>query len=184
MPQELLANKPYIITVAGDKWGEEWNLVGKEITFSQDGSDYVVPATPKEIFNEARDLCFLATTTGVTPKESVYNCLYFMNEAGKQFDYVKGSKEVEPFRSFFASRTDASSVSTTTSSVQVVFLDDNSTSAIRDQFIANGAGESEVVNIYTLSGVKVMSTSQRHLENVVNSLPKGLYIINGKKIIK
>lgn len=107
-----------------------------------------------------------------------------MNEAGNQFDYVKGSKEVEPFRSFFASRTDASSVSTTTSSVQVVFLDDNSTSAIRDQFIANGAGESEVVNIYTLSGVKVMSTSQRHLENVVNSLPKGLYIINGKKIIK
>ena len=184
MPQELLANKPYIITVAGDKWGEEWNLVGKKITFSQDGSDYVVPATPKEIFNEARDLCFLATTTGVNLKESVYNCLYFMNEAGNQFDYVKGSKEVEPFRSFFASRTDASSVSTTTSSVQVVFLDDNSTSAIRDQFIANGAGESEVVNIYTLSGVKVMSTSQRHLENVVNSLPKGLYIINGKKIIK
>jgi hypothetical protein len=44
---ELLANHPYIITVSGNKWGEAWSLVNKEIAFK--ASNAAVLATPKSL---------------------------------------------------------------------------------------------------------------------------------------
>ena len=44
--------------------------------------------------------------------------------------------------------------------------------------------ESQEVTIHTLSGQQVDRTTQRDFDAVWQQLPKGVYIINGKKWIK
>jgi hypothetical protein len=39
------------------------------------------------------------------------------------------------------------------------------------------------LGVYTLSGVKVASVDASSLNEVLSTLPKGLYIINGKKVL-
>ena len=44
--------------------------------------------------------------------------------------------------------------------------------------------ESQEVTIHTLSGLQITRTTQRDFDAVWQQLPKGVYIINGKKWIK
>lgn len=85
------ANKPYIISVPGDKWGDNWNLVGKQITFR--GVNVEVPAT------EMNDIVYNGYTFAGTYAPTTVNG-WMMNTDGNKF--VKGEGEVRGYNAYIA----------------------------------------------------------------------------------
>lgn len=89
------------------------------------------------------------------------NDIYALNAAGTSF--VHGNATVDPFRAYFV----ASSISYSASALQIV-MGENEPTGIRD--VDNMPTNSAV---YTLDGRRVSGSAK-----------KGVYIINGKKVIK
>lgn len=85
------ANKPYIISVPGNKWGDNWNLVGKQITFR--GVNVEVPAT------EMNDIVYNGYTFAGTYAPTTVNG-WMMNTEGNKF--VKGEGEVRGYNAYIA----------------------------------------------------------------------------------
>lgn len=85
------ANKPYIISVPGDKWGANWNLTGKQITFR--GLNVEVPATALEpVVYGGKEFTGVFATTNVTG--------YILNADGTKFEST--TADVKPFNAYFA----------------------------------------------------------------------------------
>ena len=42
----------------------------------------------------------------------------------------------------------------------------------------------KVIDIHTLNGQKITQAKQGELDKVIDQLPCGVYIVNGKKIVK
>ena len=42
----------------------------------------------------------------------------------------------------------------------------------------------KVIDIHTLNGQKITQAKQGELDKVIDQLPHGVYIVNGKKIVK
>ncbi len=84
------ANKPYIISVPGNKWGDNWNLAGKEITFR--GVNVEVPVTKLEpvIFGGKE---FTPTYATITTNG------YILNAEGT---FAKGEGTVNGYNAYFA----------------------------------------------------------------------------------
>jgi len=83
------ANKPYILSVPGNKWGDNWNLAGKEITFT--GKNVNVPVTALQpIVYSNRE--FTGTFSKITANG------YILNADGTKF--VNGSGEVKPYNAY------------------------------------------------------------------------------------
>ncbi len=85
------ANKPYIISVPGDKWGANWNLVNKAITFR--GVNVEVPATVLEpVVFGGKEFTGVFAATSVTG--------YILNADGTKFE--NKTADVKPFNAYFA----------------------------------------------------------------------------------
>ena len=91
--QELVANRPYIMAVPGNKWGDAYNLVGKKLVFTADNTT-------------------IAETKFVVTGSDAYNfhgsfeakhkvASYVLDSAGKNF--VFKNAEIAPFRGYFIS---------------------------------------------------------------------------------
>ncbi len=85
------ANKPYIISVPGEGWGDNWNLTGKEITFR--GLNVDVPVTVLEPVIRG-NMEFTGTYTTITTNG------YIMNAEGTKF--AKGEGTVNGYNAYFA----------------------------------------------------------------------------------
>ena len=159
---EMSAYTPYIFTVPGDNYADEWNLVGKTLVFS--GANAQIKAS-----DEAR-----ATITGssykfvgATSAKSALADVYLLNAEGSSFEY--GSGDAKSFHAYFAPTnyqyaTDMLSIG----------IGGGTTTGIADMLPAQKKAAKD--GIYHLNGMKVSD----NLEN----LPAGIYIINGKKIVK
>ena len=85
------ANKPYIISVPGEGWGDNWNLTGKEITFR--GLNVDVPVTVLEPVIRG-NMEFTGTYTTITTNG------YIMNAEGTKF--TQGEGTVNGYNAYFA----------------------------------------------------------------------------------
>ncbi len=90
---ELEAYKPYIITVAGDKWGKSWNIVGKELTFS--GSNATISPRHRAITTSGDD-DFVGRTFNL-PRHFIYK----LNDEGSNFSYTGHDTSFPGFRAYF-----------------------------------------------------------------------------------
>lgn len=59
---------------------------------------------------------------------------------------------------------------------------DGETTAIEDVMAGEGALADKIVDVYTISGIKVKANTK--MSEALNGLSKGIYIVDGKKIIK
>ena len=167
----VLANEPYIIAMPNSSsYRNEYNLAG-DVTFSADNVQ--VPKTPS--FSGT----FVPAFATVAKSSSVYalnvnnrNVKYSGSyDAGSRF--ISGLRDVRPFEAYISN-------SSTRGIIEISF-DDGTT----DMFdILLPTDESQEVTIHTLSGQQVTRTTQRDFDAVWQQLPKGVYIINGKKWIK
>jgi len=153
---KMVANTPYIIAVPGNQWGENWNLTNKDITFYGEDAAVVADAAASLSGNNYR---FVGGTRTAEADE-----VYVMNGDGNAFQ-KEANATVAPFRAYFkatnisyATALAIGSDSDVPTPVGTLRNDDNTDST-------DGA-------IYSLDGRRVKSAG------------KGIYIVNGKKVVK
>jgi hypothetical protein len=156
------ANKPYIITVPADTWGTENDLRNKALVFS--ATDATINTT-KGVVN-GTDYDFIGWQNNMARKAEYE---YKLNDAGNDFILIsdESQKTVEPFRAYFVTYT-----SNSNAKLNIGFNDDETT-GISNLNVTKGDNSA----IYSIDGVRMNGSS-------LNNLPKGIYIKNGKKIIK
>lgn len=156
---EMKAYTPYIIAVPGDQWGSEYDLTGKTLTFS--GTNATIKSAPKATVSGSN-----FKFSGALNKQSLTD-VYALNTEGNKFE--SGNSTVDAFRAYFAPGT----ISYAPKSFDIVFGDGDATgiSTVTPQT------ESAAI-VYDLTGKKVGIATE------IDQLPRGIYIINGKKIIK
>ena len=167
----IKANEPYIIAMPNSsKYLGDYILAG-DVTFSAENVS--VPQTPT--FNGA----FLPAFAPVAMSASVH-ALNVNNR------YVKYSGSYEPGSRFIAGLRDVRPFE--------AYISDGSTRGVIKINVAESATaigralssfyDNPVVVIYTLSGQQVALSVQRGFDEIWSSLAKGVYIVNGKKMIK
>ena len=154
---------PYIIAVPGNRWGEEWNLHGKTLNFI--GENAVVNADKRAI-----------TTADIFGFKGIFhsntlNNIYNLDDAGSNFGLVSDAT-VPAFRAYFFNRQDGSNGPAYLRIAQQDDKPTDETTALTFQMVQEDSSNV----IYDLQG--------RRIDMSFSSLPKGIYIINGKKIVK
>jgi hypothetical protein len=163
----VLANEPYIIAMPNSSsYRNEYNLAG-DVTFSADNVQ--VAKTPS--FSGT----FVPAYAPVTKSSSVKA----LNNASYSGGYDPGSRfipnlrDVHPFEAYMTG-------SSSRGIVEINF-DDGTTDIEAILFTADDCQE---MTINTLSGQQVTRTTKHDIGQVWDNLPKGVYIVNGKKKIK
>ena len=158
--ENMDANKPYIMAVPDESWaGAQFSLVGKTLVF---GGENVTVNKVVPTVVETDHFKFVGTYVGATGLENAY----VLNEAGESF--VSGSTEVQPFNAYIQKKDGTSAGAR----INISFGDDFVT-AIKGV----RTDDATTNNVYDLQGRKVS-------ENGIDALPKGIYILNGKKVMK
>jgi hypothetical protein len=170
------AGMPYIITVPGDYKGEEYSLVGKPLTFS------AVDVTVKKgkTVADAQNFDFEGSLAETTTKGKY---VYQLDEemGGNNFVYISTSSTVKPFRAYFTSESEPlDGAALYVASYIDVFED---TDAISDVNISTSTNHG-TLSVYSISGSKVKTQNNTSVSEALQSLPRGIYIINGKKYIR
>ena len=165
--QQFEANRPYIMAVPGNAWGEANNLVGKPMVFSASNATlyhqtYAIVGSDLFKFRGSYTQQKLANT-------------YSLNSTGGKF--VLGTNTIYPFRCYFIA-SDNDKLEDYNELNIGVFEEES------DGIFTPFAMEGETVSVYNLNGVKVGQTKVVGSKIDVDNLPKGVYIIKGKKFIK
>lgn len=151
---KLKANTPYIIAVPGNKWGDEWNLTNQPITFVGVAGAQIDKDAEAETGGEHYNF------VGTTIRQQL-NDVYALNDEGSTFKF--GQATVAPFRAYFTPLADSNA-----SRLIIRSYDGKPTAITMPEQEPIVSGE-----VYSLDGRKVKG-----------NLPKGVYIVNGKKMIK
>ncbi|MBR6852492.1 MAG: BspA family leucine-rich repeat surface protein [Prevotella sp.] len=173
---DIEANKPYIISMPNNiTYPATYNQAGK-VTFS--AKDVVVPVSTPVMIH---------LSDGSIGVGGVYNSLpkmegFYALNVGDDFDgYPEGSvfvnnyRTIRPFEvySYHASR----SAGTRTISVSSLFGGVDGATGILDVMDKQ---ESDEIKVYSINGILLKKGNR---SEVMNSLPKGLYIIGNQKIM-
>lgn len=88
--------------------------------------------------------------------------------------FIRDSRQVRPFEAYMT----IDSGGGTTRSISI-FDDDDTTGIMNLPLVCKN--KDGVIRVYSLSG---MLLKQGNDEKILNDLPKGVYVVNGKKIVK
>ncbi len=167
--QQIEANMPYLISMPNNgRYPADYNQAGN-VTFS--ANNVVVPMTEqREMSGNNRML--IPTTMRVAQSPSVYainrNASYENNPEGSIF--VADYREVRPFEAYVEH----------TNGARFISLDDLSEGDVTDIQAIHDIASADVVKVYNLSGV-LLKTGKR--QEVMSQLSKGIYIVNGVKVV-
>ena len=151
---ELKANTPYIIAVPDNTWGNKWDLTNKTLKFI--GKKDANIEKDAETETNGDHYTFVGTTIRQTLTD-----VYALNNTGSTF--VHGEATIAPFRAYFTPIA-----SSNASRLIIRSAGGQTTSIMMPEKEPLTTGD-----VYTLDGRKVKG-----------NLPKGVYIVNGKKMIK
>jgi hypothetical protein len=167
VPQNgMEANTPYIITVPADTWGKENDLRNKPLVFS--ATDATINSVKGVV--KGTDYDFIGWPFNMK-RLSVNE--YKLNDAGNDFTLItdESLKTIEPFRAYFVTYNPTAAAA----KLNIGFGDDDASGINTPQTLGTDAKG----DVYSISGVKVRTASQS-----TKGLQKGIYILNGKKIVK
>lgn len=160
---EMLANVPYLVAVPDNAWGSKWDLRDKEIVWSAENATIKPDAIA---YTSGQQMVF----AGSVYRQQLSGILGITAD-GSQFS-TSGDQAVDAFHAYFKT-IDGESAGAKALSIAILSDDVN---GIEPTPIAT-QNESEAAAIYDLSGRRIQG-------NDGSSLPKGIYIINGKKVVK
>ena len=154
----LEANKPYIMALPGDSYGNKWSLEGLPIIFYAANADIKANAKATTVGTNYK---FVGTTLSKTNLTDIYK----LNADGDQF-VLGTTASIEPFRAYFAPTSTAATATE----------------------LSIGFGRNVITNVLELKGVtEVKDADNNSIYNMngqrVNKPVKGLYIVNGKKVV-
>ena len=174
---EMQANVLYLVAVPDNAWGAKWNLVGKKIVWSATNAMVKPDAIA---YTSGQNMVF----AGSSYKQQLRGILG-INADGSQFS-TSGAQSVDAFHAYFKAIGETPYYSKT---LDIAILNDE-TNGIEayPQSLSEGSG-AETAAIYDLSGRRVATLRSSDVETLRSSgvstsqLPKGIYIINGKKVV-
>lgn len=175
---EIAANTPYILAMPGDSWGEQWSLTNKNITFSAGANAKVCGGYNIDdgmAILDAANQNFVSAAVAYREIQKG-KTVYSMENPGNDFIYVS-NPNLKSFRGYITKETPASMANI--QSIAVINLGENEfdggeTDGIR--LIDNSQFTIDNNVVYDLQG-RVVSTTG------LKALPKGMYIMNGKKFV-
>ena len=171
--EQMQAYEPYLYNVPSEYWGKKRNLCGKELTFyGENATLYDVNAG---VHSSAYNL--IGTTIGKT-----INNAWFINAEGDAFIYNE-SQDVPAFHAYFVDSNQhfSSLVSPKEKpTLRIKFHDDNNVTSI----MAPLDTDTDQVDVFNLQGVKVATLSLNNGAIDIRQLPKGVYVVGGKKMIR
>ena len=155
---EMQANVPYLVAVPDDAWGAAWDLRGKQIVWSAENATVKPDAIA---FTSGQNMAF-----GGTQAQATFDNALLLSEDGSQF--VASAAPVDAFHGFFKS------ISESTNGVKAfnIAIARDVVTAIDE--VEPTAQPTATAPVFNLSGQR-MNASVRHL-------PRGLYIVGGKKV--
>ena len=162
--ETFLPHIPYIIAVPSSKWGARHDLTGKELRFS--ANNVVVTADAKLLSKTS-----VYRFEGTYEKKTVGD-MFVLNDQGSSFVRTE-SAEIMPFRAWFAESSPGGM------HANIVIGDFDAATPIDSL----PRMEEETVDIHSLSGVKVRTVKVRDGKVDTEGLPKGVYVVRGRKII-
>ena len=170
---QIKAHIPYVISMPNDDaYGDEYIMAGR-VTFS---AQNVQINTSRGVTVSNGSRRFVPTYQRVDASPTVYALNVGKEENGNApgSAFIANSREVRPFEAYSVHIGSGSRV------ISLSSLGGGDATGIFDAAL-NGESDSEIVKVHTLSGVFL---KQGPRGEVLHSLPKGVYIINGKKVIK
>jgi hypothetical protein len=123
---------------------------------------------------------FVPTYSSVSKSAGVYALNVVNKYVNYSGNYAAGSRFISNLRDVRPFEAYLSVGSSTRGVIEIGFSD--GTTGMADVIGAFDADRP--IDIYTLSGQKVAQTKQSEIDNILNQLPHGVYIVNGKKIVK
>ena len=177
--EKMLAYEPYIMNIPDGHWGEKWDLRNKKITFYGENA---VLHNEANIGTNSSYYTFVGTTVTKTIDNG-----WTINDEGSAFDKFiisnnKKSVKVLPFQAYLTLSNDyVKSTSSSNAPLRIKFAGDDGTAT---GILAPFAAEEKQVNVYNLNGVKVATKKLQNGTVDMSDLPKGIYIVNGKKFIQ
>ena len=168
----IQANTPYIIAMPNNSSYRNDYILAGDVTFSAENVN--VPVTPT--FSGF----FVPVYSTIAKSASVYALNVRNRYVTNTANYVAGSRFISNLRDVRPFEAYLSVGSSTRGVIEIGFSD--GTTGMADVIGAFDADRP--IDIYTLSGQKVAQTKQGEIDNILNQLPHGVYIVNGKKIVK
>lgn len=157
---EQLANVPYLISVPQA-------LKDKSIVFSADNA-VIKASTTAKLVASTDAYTFIGTTTLKN-----LNDVYVLNPIGTEF-VPATTATVDPFRAYFTTKLSASA-----KALFMPIVD----SPTKIDFSAVEK-DNQVVDVYNLNGIKVAAVKMVNKQIDLQQLPKGIYIVQGKKVVR
>ena len=168
----IQANTPYIIAMPNNSSYRNDYIMAGDVTFSAENVS--VPVTPT--FSGF----FVPAYSTIAKSASVYALNVRNRYVTNTGNYVAGSRFISNLRDVRPFEAYISQGSSTRGVIEIDFSD--GTTGMADVIGAFDADRP--IDIYTLSGQKVAQAKQSEIDNILNQLPHGVYIVNGKKIVK
>ena len=176
----IKANTPYIIAMPNNtSYDSDYILTG-DVTFS--ASNAKVYETSSVVTATSGSKRFVPAFSVVEKSSDVYTLNVSNQKVSYSGSYDKGSHFISNLRSTypFEAYMTTSSNGTRTRSIGIEFDDD----ATAIDIVPATGGETDIVKVYSMNGILVLQTDHESLQKQWESLPAGVYIVNGKKVLK
>ncbi len=175
------ANVPYIFAVPGNKWGPEYNMVGKEMDFSATDV-WVEKSTVKAVVSDRYE--FVGITGGTTQGAYGYSNLssvlenaYVLNEKGNAFE--QGSTTWQNKHNVCYFTIDDLTIGQP-AKLNIGFFEETDGICLPQVKAEDG----QLVDVYNVDGMKVATVVVNGGKADLSGLPKGVFIVEGKKIVR
>ena len=174
----LEANTPYIISMPNNsEYAARYNIAGNVI-FSAENAE--VPVSSDLVLGKKGSVTFVPAFT----RQDAQSSIWCINRNEEVEGYAPGSTFVPALRTicpFEAYATNSALQTRGFLTISELSGQNSQTTGIYNMLTGGSRSADGMVKVYSLSGKLVKTGDQ--LDNVINSLPKGIYIINGKKRI-
>ena len=183
--RDWVANAPYIIAVPGDHWGAQYDLTNKEMQFKAE--DVLVERTAvTAVVSDGYE--FAGLTGGLNPltgeeQYALDNKLgdtYILNASGNAFvpANIPEIMNVDKHGLCYFTINDRTIIPTACLNIGTF---DNTDGISTPKFHLT---DGQIVDVYAIDGVKVSSMTINNGTIDLGRLSKGVYIVEGKKVVK
>ncbi|MBR1409822.1 MAG: chitobiase/beta-hexosaminidase C-terminal domain-containing protein [Prevotella sp.] len=175
--KKVVANIPYLVSMPNnpDVYSDIYNQAGN-VTFS--AHDVIVPVTELSDVKGA-GVTLRPVLQTVARSEEVYA----LNVSSPDETHPEGSvfkqnyRDVRPFEAYILPSASSSS---RIISISSLFGGDNGSTGIDDVIFRKDKNLGDTIRVYSISGALL---KQGKRDDVIKTLPKGIYIINNRKVV-
>ena len=171
---DWVSNVPYIIAVPGDHWGAQYDLTNKEMQFKAE--DVLVERTAvSAVVSDGFE--FVGLTGGLGSASDLDN-VYVLNANGSAFVPAESTLITGKYNLAYFTINDRTI--TPPACLNIGIFDNTDGISTPKLHLTDG----QLVDVYAINGMKVSTASiNKGIVNLDN-LPKGVYIVEGKKVVK